>query len=127
VYISNLMTEKGQGANFYVQDFADLVQSYVGARQIDYVLYNTKIPDSELLDRYKREMERVPVHLDSKRKKNLKYQLVGTNLLARNPITKPVKQDKLSGSRTLIRHDSDKLARVLHAISVIKEAQRYLK
>lgn len=127
VYVVNLMTEKGQTGDFFVQDFVDIIEQYLGKGEIDYVVYNTKQPDAEVLERYKKEMERIPVKLDPARKKHLPYTLIGTNLIRRKPVALPSKADPLASSRTLIRHNSEKLAEVLHAISVIKAAQKYLK
>lgn len=129
VYTVNLMTEKGHTGEFFVQDFVDLIESYLGKRKLDYVLYNTKMPDKELLERYKKEMERIPVQLDPKRTKHLSYQLIGTNLLGRKQTVRLPQTgvDVLAKNRTLIRHDSDKLATVLQAIAILKEAQKYLR
>ena len=107
-----------------MQDFVDIIHEYLGKRKIDYVLYNTKVPDQNLLERYKKEMERIPVRLDPKRKE-LPYKVIGASLLAHRPANIAA-NDPLASSRTLIRHDAAKLANILQAISVIKEVKRYL-
>lgn len=126
VQVVNLMTERGQAGDFFVQDFTELIQDYLGKRKIDYVVYNTKMPDAFLLERYKKEMERIPVCLDLKRRKNLPYRLIGTNLINRHGTSKPDPTDSLGSTRTLIRHNSQKLANVLQAITVLKDAEKYL-
>ncbi|MCC2631657.1 MAG: hypothetical protein K0S20_356 [Patescibacteria group bacterium] len=126
-YITNIMTEKGQAGDFFVQDFVDLIEEYAGKEVIDYVVYNTSIPSADLLDLYKKEMERKPVRLDRKRCKNLHYQLIGVPLLNRQPSPKGSTSDPLMKQRTLIRHHPAKLAEVLHAITAFKEAKKYLK
>ena len=126
VFIANLMTEKGQTGNFFVQDYVELIQGYIGTRQIDYVLYNTKLPSDELLLRYKKEMERIPVRPDPARRKGLPYKLIGANLLSKKAIAVS-KHDTLASSRTLIRHDPDKLADVIHALTIYKQVKKYLK
>lgn len=122
-YVTNLMTEKGQTGRYSVQDFATLIEKYLGEGRLNYVVYNTKRPEAQLLERYKKEMERSPVRLD-RAHRNLTYQLVGTDLLSRKV---PQKQagDALASSRTLIRHDPQKLADVLYALSVFKRVQKY--
>ena len=126
VYIVNLMTERGQASDFYVQDFADTISEYLGGRELDYVVYNTKVPNSLVLDRYKKEMERIPVRLDRKRK-DVPYRLMGANLLARKAAAPVSETDALAATRTLIRHDYHKLANLLYAIMVMKDVQKYLK
>jgi uncharacterized cofD-like protein len=121
-YICNLMTEKGQTGSFSVQDFAGLIERYLG-EELDYVIHNTKSPSKELLERYKKEMERTPVKLD--RSRTAGYRLIGADLLGTNaPV--PTASDRLAATRTLIRHEPKKLARVLVALTYLNEAERYL-
>jgi uncharacterized cofD-like protein len=126
VFIANLMTEKGQAEDYYVQDFVELIEKYLGEGQIDFVVYNTRMPESDLLDRYKKEMERIPVRLDRRRVRNLSYKLIGENLVARKVGSRSA-NDKLSNTRTLIRHDSFKLGQIIYALTAMKEVRRYLK
>lgn len=125
-YVVNLMTEKGQTGEYFVQDFVNLLERYLGKGMVDFAVYNTTKPTADLLERYKKEMERIPVLLDSKRRK-LTYQLVGTNLLRAKPPVLPPTMDRLAATRTLIRHDAGKLTKVLNALTYLKEAQKYLK
>lgn len=126
-YVVNLMTEKGQTGSYHVQDFVDLLEFYLGPKMVDFAVYNTARPSRELLERYKKEMERTPVLLDPKRRRKLTYQLVGADLLRTKPPKLPPGVDRLAATRTLIRHDATKLARVLTALTYLKEAQKYLK
>ena len=126
LYVVNLMTERGQTGSFHVQDFAELIEHYLAKRTLDYVLYNTKMPDTDLLERYKKEMERTPVRLDTKRRMT-HYKLIGTNLLNKKPVGMRQAHDPLAHSRTLIRHNPAKLADVLYAVIMMKEAQKYLQ
>jgi uncharacterized cofD-like protein len=125
-YVVNLMTEKGETGSYSVQDFVDLLEIYLGKGMVDFAVYNTSKPSSDLLARYKKEMERTPVIRDTKRRK-LTYQLVGADLLQNKPPVTPDGMDKLAATRTLIRHDAKKLTRVLNALTYLKEAQKYLK
>lgn len=136
VFVANLMTEKGQTSDYYVQDFVDIIEGYLGKKgRINYVVYNTKKPAPELLERYKKEMERQPVCLDRNRLKDLPYDLIGANLIARNSLGPSVAKkkknrketDTLHKTRTLIRHDPKRLADILHALICLKETKKYLK
>lgn len=126
-YVVNLMTEKGQTGSYYVQDFVDLLEDYLGDGMVDFAVFNTAKPRPELLSRYKKEMERSPVLLDPKRRKGLTYQLVGANLLRTKAPELPPSSDRLQVTRTLIRHDARKLSHVLNSLTYLKEAQKYLK
>jgi uncharacterized cofD-like protein len=126
-YIVNLMTEKGQTGEYFVQDFVELIERYMGEGMLDFAVYNIVQPAPDLLERYKKEMERTSVRIDPKRRKGRSYQLVGANLLRTKPPTLPQDADPLYATRTLIRHDAKKLAKVLTALIYLKEAQRYLK
>jgi uncharacterized cofD-like protein len=123
VYIANLMTERGHTGAYFMQDFVELIEDYLGKGRIDYVVYNNRIPDGALLERYKKEMERQPVRLDPKRRKRT-YKVVGANLLARRPASQNP-ADPLP--RTLIRHDPGKLSEILEAMSVLKNTRKYFK
>lgn len=129
VQVVNIMTEKGQGDEFAVQDFVELIETYLGEGQVDYALYNSKKPSAELLKRYKQERERRPVTVDPKRRKKLSYRMIGANLI--NGMGKSSQgsssADALAKERTLIRHDSKRLARALMAILYLQEAELYLK
>ena len=124
VYISNLMTERGHTGAFFVQDFVDVLEEYAGKSFIDYVVYNTRMPAPELLERYKKEMERIPVRVDPKRRKHLSYKLVGVSLLNTRPAAVAA-QDALAASRTLIRHDPTKVADVLYSLSMLRQVKKY--
>ena len=105
VYVCNLMTKAGQTSGMGVQEHVAEIERYVGRRP-DTVLVNTGIFPDDLLDRYQAEEEfpvinNVPSSLDN---------VVATDFLAQESIT-TVSGDVLK--RSLIRHDSDKLASVI--------------
>lgn len=129
VQVVNIMTEKGQGGDFAVQDFVELIEQYLGEGQVDYVLYNSRKPSEELLKRYKQERERKVVLVDPKRRSKLSYRMIGANLIngAGKSTQRSSAGDALAHERTLIRHDSKRLSRALIAILYFKEAEQYLK
>ena len=124
VYISNLMTEKGHTGSFTVQDYAALMMEYLPARGLDYVVYNTQIADTARLERYRKEMERIPVQLARGSRAKLPYQLIGAKLLGA-PKEKVKGSDPLAAQRTLIRHDPSVLAEVLRAIVLHRQIRKY--
>lgn len=118
VYVSNLMTEKGQTNAYCVQDYVKTVSQYLGTAKIDYVIYNKKMPSVHLLKKYRQEMERVPVLLDQAKLRGNYYSLIGADLLPKTLANHLSKSDKLAKTRSLIRHDGYKLGQILYYLSL---------
>jgi uncharacterized cofD-like protein len=114
VYVCNLMTRPNQTAGFSVQDFADEVERYAKAPILDYVIYNTERPTKSLLDRYALEGEREPVEYDQSELGQQHYQAVGAPLISHQAVKRNPNDTLLK--RTLIRHDSDRVARLIMRI-----------
>ncbi len=112
IFNCNLMVKYGHTDGFSVQDFAREIETYVGANVLDYVLYNTQRPSSELLERY--QQEGAPVEFDkTETEKDNAPAFVGADVIADELYSQVPKKDLLR--RTLIRHDPEKLARELYA------------
>lgn len=109
IYVCNLVTKPGQTDGFQVDDFADEIERFAGTPFLDYVLYNTDAPDRELLDKYAAEGE-LAVGASPAKLQRQHYRAVGTGLLAETIWQGTDKADPLSRRRTLIRHDSNKVA-----------------
>lgn len=108
VYVTNLMNKNGHTDDFVVSDYVRVLEDAIGKSGVfDAVVYNTKKPDKALVRKYADEGE--PVICGPSCMKG-KFALIGTNLLA-NGLAKTAKTDSVR--RTLIRHDPDKLAKVL--------------
>lgn len=114
VLVCNLMTRPNQTAGFNVADFAAEIERYAGAPILDYVIYNTQKPSRSLLERYALEGEREPVEYDRAVLNQQHYIAVGEPLLSKKPAKRNPNEKFLS--RTLIRHDSDRLARLIMRI-----------
>lgn len=110
MYVCNLVTKPGQTDGFFVHDFVNEIERYIGENVLDYVVYNTKKPHKELLEKYAREGE-YAVEFDSEVMQGKFYRAAGAELLA-DGIYQQNPDDTLL-HRTLIRHDSEKLARLL--------------
>lgn len=112
IYVLNLMTKYGQTDGFGSSKFVGELEKYLGGRKIDYCIMNnsSKIPDN-ILKNYKIEnAELVRNDFDLK---NITFKLIKGNLISKVPYIKP-KSDKLV--RSLVRHDSLKLARCIKNI-----------
>ncbi len=105
VYVVNLMTRHGQTDGFTAGRHLDELQKYIGP-VIDVVLVNNKNKyPREVLKRYEQE-QAFPVVDDLE---NLQKPLVIRGDFVSERVYEKSKGDKLT--RSLIRHDSDKLAR----------------
>ncbi|HEY4522456.1 MAG TPA: gluconeogenesis factor YvcK family protein [Candidatus Paceibacterota bacterium] len=107
VLVANLMNRHGHTDGFSVQDYVDILEKYIGKKGVfDYVLYNTKKPAKALLKKYADEGE----PLEDVPRGKISYKLIGADLLS-DAVAKKSKTDVVN--RALIRHDSDKLAKVI--------------
>ncbi len=94
VYAINLMTKWGETNGFTAKDFISSIEKYLGRGALDYAVINTKQPSAERLKLYEAESA----------------QFVGANDLPGKPV--PILGDFLR-RRGFIRHDPEKLAKVL--------------
>ncbi|OGZ07643.1 MAG: hypothetical protein A3D65_03695 [Candidatus Lloydbacteria bacterium RIFCSPHIGHO2_02_FULL_50_13] len=113
VYVANLMNKNGHTDDFLVSDYVRVLEGAIGKKWVfDAVVYNTKKPAQVLLRKYADEGSPVVCGPECRQGG---FELVGTDLLA-NDLAKTAKKDFLR--RTLIRHDPEKLARVLMQLAV---------
>lgn len=110
VYVSNLVTKRGQTDNFTVNDHADEIERFVGASFLDYVLYNEQIPANTIADRYEAEGA-YTTKLDGAALRTAHYDAVGGNFLGM--VAEKHTADKLPVTRSLIRHDSEAVVQAL--------------
>lgn len=115
VYVSNLVTKPGSTDGFKVHDFADEIERLAGGRFLDYVIYNTARPDDALLTRYAHEGE-YGVGIEMEAFESRPWSAVGARLVAADAWQDGQASDPLAHTRSLIRHDSDAVARQLMRI-----------
>jgi uncharacterized cofD-like protein len=96
VYVTNLMTKFGETNNFLASDFSNAIQKYIGKDILDYVVANSERPSLTRLRAYVKEQASF-VELD-------KGNFPRKPLLVSAPLAR---------SKGFIRHDPEKLARVL--------------
>lgn len=110
VYVMNLMTKYGQTYNFKASDHIAVLEQYIGKRIHVVVMNNSTLPQ-DALDLYAKYHE-LPV-VDNLDTTAHTYQIVRSDVIS-SIITTKSPSDSLV--RSLIRHDSDKLASVLLSI-----------
>lgn len=108
VYVLNLMTKFGQTYAFTAQDHVREIIKYLGRKGLDYVLVNqqSKLP-GKILKRYQEEKAAL---VKDDLKEDLSFKVIRADLISPRLYKKP-KSDKLV--RSLIRHDSVKLAKAI--------------
>ena len=111
ICVSNLMTKAGQSNNFTLNEYVSVIEKYLGKNIIDYVIYNTELPESKLLKKYSKYGENLVGPGDFKKMPKIKF--LGHKLLS-HKIIKADKNDQLSSQRSLIRHDANKLAKIIY-------------
>lgn len=111
VYVCNLVTKPGQTDGFTVADFAAEIERLAGMHFLDYVIYNTSKPSKELQQKYIRDDEfLVPAGFKPFPRR---YRTIGADILSGAEVEAPQAGDAIAAKRSLIRHDSDKIAREL--------------
>lgn len=108
IYISNLMNKPGQTNNYKISDYIYDLESYLG-RKIDIILINNEKISKKLLNLYKTRENNTQVLDDlDKDKKNIRLPLISGKII------KKIAGDNLE--RSLIRHDSNKIAKAIWKI-----------
>lgn len=108
IYITNLMTRYGQTTDYTVMDHINDLEKYLG-KMPNVVLLNSKELPKAALDKYVEE-KAFPVVDDIDRKK---FNVIEADLLSGRLIEQ---KDSDEVKRSLVRHDSDKLAKELYTI-----------
>ena len=106
VYVMNLMTKYGQTYNFTALDHVRVLEKFIG-ETLSAVLVDTSVYPSSILEKYKK-MKEFPVVDDLAKKQ---YYRVVRKAIASKMLFEKSAADTLI--RSLIRHDGDKLAKVL--------------
>ncbi len=109
LYIMNLMTKYGQTLGYSAMDHIHVLEQYIDHKISTILINQTQLP-SEALTVYKKTQE-FPVIDDIS--ESSAYEVIRDDLIA-NEIVKKSASDMLV--RSLIRHDSDKLANVIVSI-----------
>ena len=112
ILVINLMAKVGQTDGFKVSDFINEVEKYLGEGSINYAVVNSKIPSKHMVERY-REVDNAELVVDDVGGNYRRARVIRADLLSDTTFEKS-SSDVLK--RSLIRHDPDKLAKVLYKI-----------
>ncbi|MEK7618132.1 MAG: gluconeogenesis factor YvcK family protein [Patescibacteria group bacterium] len=108
VLVVNLMTRSGQTDRFSPADFIFEMNHHLGKKKLNVAIINSKKPDSVALKKYKKTGAEF-VAPDAKSIKNI--EILKADLLSHH-LVKKIKGDGLE--RSVLRHDSEKLAKLIY-------------
>lgn len=114
IYILNLMTKTGQTTNYKASDHVSDIINYL-ERELDFlVINNGKIPNS-IINWYKKFNEKIVI--DDVNENNFSGTIIRTDIVDKKKVNIS-SSDKLVDPRvrSILRHDSNKLAKVLGKI-----------
>ena len=112
IYVSNLVSKKGQTDKFSVSTHAAEIERFAGEPFLDYVLYNKEKPTRAVAARYKAEGGYV-TDVDTARLEKAHYKSYGGNFLGKMA---EVDTADTMITRSLIRHDAAAVARSILGI-----------
>ena len=110
VYVSNLVSKRGQTDSFTVSDHAAEIERFAGTPFLDYVIYNNEVPSNEVAARYKAEGGYV-TEVDEETLAKQHYKTEGGSFLGKMAAVE--KGDVIPVTRSLIRHDSNAVAKAI--------------
>lgn len=125
VYNCNLVNKKGHTENFAVDDYVKSIEDYIGKGRVQYVIVNSKKPSENLIRKYESQRELL-IKFDQKEEGERLFKIIHTNVLSEQK-TIYSKSDVLADKRAFIRHDSEKLAKVLMMILELNEYKSIIK
>jgi uncharacterized cofD-like protein len=111
VYVTNLVTKKGQTDGFKVGDHAAEIERFANGQILDFVLYNHQVPSHELAEKYRESEGALVVEVDAEKLETMHYQAVGGDFLGE--VAEAHNNDALPVTRSFIRHDSDAVANAI--------------
>jgi uncharacterized cofD-like protein len=110
LYVSNLVSKKGQTDHFTVSDHAAEIERFAGSPFLDCVIYNNEVPSAEVAARYEEEGGYV-TDVDEVNLSRAHYNTFGGNFLGK--MATADKGDSIPVTRSLIRHDADSVAKAI--------------
>ncbi|MEK7549862.1 MAG: gluconeogenesis factor YvcK family protein [Patescibacteria group bacterium] len=125
VYNCNLSNKRGHTDGFSLDDYVDEINGFLGGDRIDFVTFNTKKASEALVKRYKQKDGGL-VTFEEEDRARRGYRVIRADLLSRIK-TKHDPSDKISAERSFIRHDGERLAKVLIMLLELGEYESILR
>lgn len=116
VYICNITNKKGQTIGYDLDRYIQEINAFIGKDRIDTVVYNSSKLDEKVIKLYEKlEGKNSLVNFDKDDKKKRNFEVIEGKLLQNKKINIS-KKDLYARKHSFIRHDSDKLAKVIMKI-----------
>lgn len=125
IYNCNLVNKNGHTEKFSLDDYVASINKFIGKERIDFVTFNSKNPNKSLIERYEKIKE-ILVKFDREAVKKRKYRIIQADVLSGKKL-RFSKVDSLSEQRAFIRHDSNKLAKLIMMILELGEYENFIK
>jgi len=120
IYVANLTNKLGQTSGFNAHDYAHVIHEYVGSHCIDALLCNTEPPPPHLVERYEQQEGKGMVVDCSARGESDPYRVIARDLVSYD--SQMIHPQDIEHGRSLIRHDSIKLAAAI--IEILSETPK---
>jgi len=114
VYNCNLVNKNGHTENFDLDDYVKSIEKYIGVSRIDFVTFNSKNPNPKLIKKYEMKKDSL-IKLNEEKNKKRSFEIIKEDILKDKEIIY-AKADRIANIRSFIRHDSEKLAKVIMKI-----------
>jgi uncharacterized cofD-like protein len=124
IYVCNLTNKKGQTDGFSLERYVLEIENFIGRDRINFVVFNSKKPPRDFIKRYENQEGRGAVVEFEDKKRSRNYKVIIADLLSG---TRSKKKEALANVHTLIRHDSNKLARVIMTIAEWEDGRSLIK
>lgn len=128
IYNCNLTNKNGQTSAFDVDDYVELINKYIGKDRINFVTYNTGKPTEKLFEKYSKVEGRnfiVQFNIDKNSKR--KFKLIKSDFISNHELPGYQKARVSVRSKSYIRHDSEKLAKLIVMIFELGEYENITK
>ncbi|OIP77460.1 MAG: hypothetical protein CO002_00235 [Candidatus Portnoybacteria bacterium CG_4_8_14_3_um_filter_44_10] len=124
IYVCNLTNKKGQTDGFSLERYISEIEKFIGCDRINFVVFNGKKPRRDFIKRYESQEGKGAVVEFKDRKRSRRYRVIVADLLSS---IQGERKDTSVNVHTLIRHDSDKLARVIMTIAEWEDGRSLIK
>lgn len=125
VYNCNLVNKRGHTDGYTLDDYVEEINGFLGGERVDFVTFNTKMPAKSVLERYSKENGELVV-FDPERSSERRYRVIKADLLSKKNVQYSAK-DKIASTRSYIRHDTERLAKVLMMLLELGEYENILR
>ena len=127
IYNCNLTNKRGETEGFDLDKYAQEINKYLGDDRIDLVIYPSGRPTKEMIVRYERKEGKGSIVSFAKNRISQRpYKIIKADVTSKTIIKKNA-NDLIAETRSFIRHDSKKLAKVMMLLAEQKEYKKMIK